>query len=663
MFFPGWSVWCLLLTVCVSACSLEISGYDSHEVICSQGLSDCTMKDEMPLNVAENDVDVKNLTPYFKLCCEDRAPCTLCLVIDTELSIYADKDVEDEGHSGLDEEDYREDMRNPKASVTLCYDTAPTIPSCKKVEFTVNHTALTQQNQAKLSIMITKPAGVTFSSHVTVYSSKLPHLSREVVVPSLHEVCSQELQERVEECHAPRLRSIINKEMNWVELQSADSNKSLPSVCIQYEHNGTCQGWNRTAIPLYSVTPCMCFQVWDEDDQRPRRSRSCPFINTDFLQRNVWQNVSVSVNQGQMNNYLSMLGWNLSAPCRLEGEVWPCYKESTCKEMKGFRQQLTNDKWRQNRKGQWEIRGVFEDINLQLSPCVMVKVKGMEHDLGPFCFNNTDRWRWSLLVVVVMLLVCLTVLLFYLLHDFVKKWVWSWHHGRFEIGRRCHVVLLSPPDVDDGVSESVCRLGSLLCNQGFSVCVDQWSRKEQCALGPLLWLHSQLLEVNSQGGRVVLVLSRKALERAEELTHRLKEVIKTNGEEKGLCLPQRVSPYSDVFMAALCKIQVEKQLGRAAECFLLVKFDSNPRSDRSLPELLQGLLLFQLPSQSQALLTELTVGGTGTGSRRRTWTGWKWSAPQRWRANTKEGPDQHKTLHCKYVGIEKNLETRPLKHP
>lgn len=39
----------------------------------------------------------------------------------------------------------------------------------------------------------------------------------------------------------PRLNSVINQEMNRVELQSADSNKSLPSMCIQYEYNGRCQ--------------------------------------------------------------------------------------------------------------------------------------------------------------------------------------------------------------------------------------------------------------------------------------------------------------------------------------------------------------------------------------------------------------------------------------
>lgn len=173
------------------------------------------------------------------------------------------------------------------------------------------------------------------------------------------------------------------------------------------------------AIPLYSVTPCMCFQViikhdnlwqayhlctqdlynrcvcfqvWDEDDQRSRRSLSCPFnpskwsllsslyclystVSSDFtrwgwpvyhwnadvsyvsipetFQGNVWQNVSMSVDPDLMNNHRSMLRWNLSAPCRLEGEVWPCHEQGSCREVHGFRQQLTNSTWRQNSKGHW----------------------------------------------------------------------------------------------------------------------------------------------------------------------------------------------------------------------------------------------------------------------------------------------------------------------
>ncbi|XP_034545010.1 interleukin-17 receptor C [Notolabrus celidotus] len=613
MVLHGGSLWCLLLTLHMSACDLKTPGYDSQEVVCSQGLSNCTMEDELLLSLKENDsAHVLNLTPYFKLCCKDRAPCRLCLVIDAEITIHAGKDLEDEGHFGADEEDYRGETRNQKASVTVCYNTAHTMPTCKRVEFTVNHAALTQQNQAKVSMVIPEPAWVSFSSQVFIYSVK-PSQRKNIVAPSLDEVCSQKLHERVEECQVPTLLSVIDKEKNQVDLKFVGRNKSLPSVCIQYEQNGRCQSWNRQTIPLYSVTPCTCFQVWDEDTQMSRRSLSCPFSNTskksgDLFHRNMWNNVSVSVGQGQMNNHHPMLSWNVSAPCRLEGEVWPCHREINCKEVKGFRQQLANGEWRQNSKGLWKKIGFFQDINLQRSPCVMVKVRGMGHDLGPFCFNNTDRWRWSLLVVGFMLLVCLTTMISYFLRSFVKKCVGSLHRAGFvKVGRLCHVVLLSPPDADAGVSESVCQLGSLLSNYGFSVSVDQWSRKEQCTLGPLPWLHSQLLELKSQGGRVVLVLTRRALERAEEWTQWYKGDIKTKGEENGL--PKIWSPYSDVFTASLCLIQADKEQGRAGERFLLVKFDSHPSSDRSLPELFQGLPLFHLPSKTKTLLSELTVGG------------------------------------------------------
>lgn len=628
MFLPGWSAWCFLLTLCMSACAVEISEHDIDEVICSQGLSECTMEDAMILNGAENNVDVQTLNPVFKLCCEDTTTCALCLEIEADLYIHPDKEVEDEDHSGSGEglKDYSDETDVPKASVTVCYNTAATMPTCKKVECTVNHTALTHHKQAKISMVITKPDGFPFSSTVFVYPSESSRSWTQVTAPSLSQVCSQKLKKRVPECKVPTVISEIKLERNQVELQFEGRNNTVPSMCVQYEQNGNCQAWNRMTIPLYSVTPCLCLQVWDEDDQISTRSLHCPFNRTDVLhvlKENIWNNVSVSVQHGKMNNFGTMLSWNLSAPCRLEGEVWLCHNENNCGGKNTPRQQLTNGIWRPNSKGHWQKTGVFENIDPRHFPCVKVKVKGDGRELGPFCVEKTGRWRWSLLIVGFMLLICLTGLIIYFLHDFVKKWVWSYRHGGFvKIGRRGHVVLLSPPDVDDGVSASVCQLGSFLCSQGFSVSVDQWSRKEQCTLGPLPWLHSQLLKLNSKGGRVLLVLTRKALERTEEWTQNNKDVIKLKGENKDLSHSR--SPYSDVFTASLFLIQTDKQLGRAGERFLLVNFDSTqPRSrDRSLPELLQGLPLFQLPSQTQSLLAELTVVEAERRPDGRTWTRW-----------------------------------------
>ncbi|KAM8917207.1 uncharacterized protein il17rc isoform 2-T2 [Spinachia spinachia] len=585
---PGWSFWCVLVTL---PGALATSGHAGHEVICLQGLSDCTIEDMMLLSPRNDDVAVRNLKPYFKLCCRDGALCALCLVIDTEIDFKP-------------------------ASVTLCYSAASVMPTCKRVEFIGIYGSLTQKEWPKFRVVIREPAGVSFSTYVIVFSSEPAHLSREVEAPSLDEVCSQEQRERVQQCRVPRLSSVINQTMNWVELKLSDTNESLPSVCVQYEKNGKCLEWNRRPIPLYSVTPCMCLQVWNEGELG--RSLSCPFVNTDVLQRNVWQNVSVSMRLGQVSNHHSMLWWNLSAPCRLEGEVWPCHNDHTCREMEGSRQQLANSTWGQNSKGLWEKKGVFEEIKSHLSPCVMVKLKGRRDVLGPFC-EHTNRWRWSLLVVGLMLLVCLTVLAFYFLHDVVKEWVWSCRPGGFvKISKGGHVVLLSPPDVDDSVSESVCQLGAQLRHRGFNVLVDQCSRKEQCNLGPLPWLHSQLMEMNSRGGTFVLVLTRASLNRAEEWAHWSKEGSKTKREHG------TVSPYSDVFTASLSIIQADKQLGRAAEHFLLVTLGSHPEGDRRLPELLRGLPMFQLPSQAKALLHELHVGRTVRGAGRRTWKGWEW---------------------------------------
>lgn len=225
----------------------------------------------------------------------------------------------------------------------------------------------------------------------------------------------------------------------------------------------------------------------------------------------------------------------------------------------------------------------------------------------------------------------------------------------FAVGRKGHVVLLSPPDLDAGVSDSVCQLGSLLCSKGFSVSVDQWSRKELWKWGPLPWLHSKLLDMDEQGDRVVLVLTRKAVEKAEEWMRQNKEITQT--KERGL--PQMCSPYSDVFTAALCVVHADKLQGRAGKRFLLVTFESQLSSDRKLPEPLQGLPLFQLPLHTPALLTELTVQQAG-GPEGKTWTTW-WNYG--WKAKTKEKAQQQRTSLCKYTGADKNLESEPLKDP
>ncbi|KAM4740724.1 uncharacterized protein FYW61_002406 [Anableps anableps] len=403
-------------------------------------------------------------------------------------------------------------------------------------------------------------------------------------------------------CPVPKFHINPVYKENQIELQIVGNNKAHPSLCVKYEENGRCLSLAQTTIPMHSVAPCMCIQAWDKDDEGSLRSQLCPFDKTGLplhLQHYMWKNVSMNVRLTKINDKSTVLLWNLTAPCRLDDEVSLCRKPSICKKLAGV------SNWKQNSMGLWVKQGAFENVDESISHCVMVKINGTHQELGPFCTADTSRWRWTLLVVCIMLVGCLTALMIHFLREYVKKWVWSWRHGGFvRIGKKGHVVLLSPPDMDDAVSESVCLLGSQLCSQGFSVSVDQWCRKDQCTMGPLPWLYSQLQKLDNMGGRVLLVLTQKALEKTEEWT-----LLNNDGE--GRDLQQINSPYSDLFTASLFIIQAHKKLGRVAERFVLVKIDSHQTqghsSDRRFPELLQGLPLFLLPSQSQSLTAELTV--------------------------------------------------------
>lgn len=171
-----------------------------------------------------------------------------------------------------------------------------------------------------------------------------------------------------------------------------------------------------------------------------------------------------------------------------------------------------------------------------------------------------------------------------------------------QVGRQGPVLLLSPPDVDDGLSKSICELGSLLRHQGFSVTLDSCCRKEQCNLGPIPWLHSQMMKLKD--GRVVLVLTHAAVERALEWD--LQDKIEVEEGEH---------PHSAVFKSSLFLIKTDRQVGKHKDRFVLVTFDFDLLRKSRLPELLLGPRMFQLPSQTKALLTELAVGGSDMGTR------------------------------------------------
>lgn len=66
--------------------------------------------------------------------------------------------------------------------------------------------------------------------------------------------------------------------------------------------------------------------------------------------------MSLSVAHSETNEGRPALSWNMSAPCRLEAEVWPCQMAVTlgggCTEVPGFRRNISTG-WEENISMVW----------------------------------------------------------------------------------------------------------------------------------------------------------------------------------------------------------------------------------------------------------------------------------------------------------------------
>uniref|UniRef100_A0A8C7SRR9 SEFIR domain-containing protein n=1 Tax=Oncorhynchus mykiss TaxID=8022 RepID=A0A8C7SRR9_ONCMY len=648
--FPCTHFVLLLLLQLTSASAGALERIDgAHRLTCDQGLTDCSVKD-VAFPGMKGPVKVSRLELSVFLCCTNGQYCKPCLRVTVYFTIkdkhedqevsgdYSDED-DSSNQKELREESLLGMPRGTTASVTVCYSYPNILNRCKEVTFTLIHSALGDQHPPELWLSILlEPEPVQYGSPVIVHAL---YTSVTTTIPSLEDVCSPDLDGVVKECDAPKLRAVIDKKRGVAVLQLDSSNKTPTSemgMCQMFGTGEPCryQKWSQRemSIPLRSIAPCLCFQVWWKGHNL--RREICPFMNNKELFRRMWDNnVSLSVEEAQTKvGNGTVLSWNVTAPCRLEGELWLCRRGSAgghCEELKGSRQRMhkhTHAGWTPTLHGHWK-RGEFINVNPHPALCVQMKVQGMDTKLDPVCPFATPRNRWLLTLLIGLLLICLAILGAYVIHGALKGYVWRWLKDEDIKGAvgGGHIVLLYPPDNDQAVLGLVCRLGLSLSSLGFSVSLDLWSQAELSVLGPVPWLHSRLDRLQRQGGKVVLVLTQAAWERAEEWGSR-----GSRGWERGTLWGRECdedgesgvgcrSPYSDVFSASLSCILADYLQGRAGERFTLVQFECLPPGGcRPLPELFRGLPLFSLPSQSLGFLTELALGrgrGAASGRRRR----------------------------------------------
>ncbi|CAB1329309.1 unnamed protein product [Coregonus sp. 'balchen'] len=641
---------------------------------------------DVALPVMKGPVNVRWLELRVILCCTSRHDCKPCLRVQVFFTIkdqHEDQEVSaDHGNKDYNPKQKEEGERSAlgmppsqtEASVTLCYSYPHVIDRCKKVTFTLSHSALGDQHSPEmwLSLLLVP---VPYGSPVKVYALST---SGTTIIPSLQNVCSPNLDGVVKECDVPRLQAVIDEKRDVAVLKLKSSNETPTSGMSMCQMSGTeelgfCriqewqEGQREMIIPLRSIAPCLCFKVLDRkgssqgispsytrlqaviDEKRDvavlklKSSNETPTSGMSMCQmsglksldsaesrtrgpeemiiplrsiapclcfklfRSMWHNnVSVSVEAQTSAENGTALSWNITAPCQLEGELWLCRRDSVggqCEEVMGTRQRMHNHT---------HAGGEFINVNPHPALCVQMKVQGMDTKLDPLiCPFATPRNRWSLTLLIG--LICLAVLGACVIHGALKGYVWRWLKDD-DIGGAVggsHIVLLYPPDSDQALPGLLC-LCLLTCGAGTELSV----------LGPVPWLHSRLDCLQRQGGKVVLVLTQAAWERAEEWGSRgwERDTLRGSGcDEDGEAVEGCRSPYLDVFSASLTCILADNLQGRAGERFTLVQFESLPTQPpgggRPLPELFRGMQLFSLPSQSLGFLTELALGrGRGAAS-------------------------------------------------
>ncbi|XP_026188944.1 uncharacterized protein LOC113145976 isoform X2 [Mastacembelus armatus] len=624
---PEPQVFFLLLRFCLftSASELEVIHQDAPELTCSEGVTNCFISsassypDTLP---DPNDaVNVTHVQLKPVLCCSATHNCELCLQIIITVQEVAVS--EESGHYNDEEEvfDTSQDTEG-SALVKVCLTYPGIIGNGKTLQFTPNHT------QATHTLLLTEK--VVYGNPVLVYvyaHSKgccCDDNNHAITLPSLQEVCSMKLEETVSECDAPSLRAETDHKTNVILLQLEGTDASQDELMCQMVWNempGEVLVWPKgkreMVISSDFVAPCLCFQVWWKKKSLQRKF--CPFKNQQDALERMQHNVSITVVESPLRDGGIGLNWNVTAPCRLDAEVWLCNKDLAgrqCEEVKGSRQILQSNidaGWRATRKGYWKTG----EFNVPSHPrlCIQIKIQGIESYLEPQCPFTTSRWRWSLPLLIGLLLMCLIILGAYFLHGVLKGYVWKWlkeDDVKGAVGGG-HVLLLYSPDDNQALPELMCHLASSLQALGFNVSLDLWSQSELSILGPVPWLHSRLDQLKRQGGKVVLVLTQAAWIRAEQWgaqsweRNTPTEGNRGGNEEAGRSYPSK--PCVDVFSASLSCILADYLQGRVGERFMLVQFESLPPEPpggfRPLPELFRGLHVYSLPSQSLGFLTEL----------------------------------------------------------
>uniref|UniRef100_A0A671PI39 Interleukin-17 receptor C-like n=1 Tax=Sinocyclocheilus anshuiensis TaxID=1608454 RepID=A0A671PI39_9TELE len=320
------SVWPLLLVsvpLCIFTRALErIELRPDHALTCGQSIIHCEVKSGGPTCIQDDEhVYVSSLDAYI-VQCQKQQTWSLCLKVLVNVTVTdADQPVTGDGS---------EDLNNmtPAFAVCVCYSYSSQSHS-SMLWFTVRSSAFDDSTtlQVWLSFVVNIPKA-ELGNFVLVHSS-YSNSTKRVVLPSEEEACSKGLDAIF--CKvAPKLHKKTDNVTGAMILYVANADQERFqefNACQKLDRKGPCVKveWKNAShefkISLSSVAPCLCFEIWGQFLRR----EYCPFLNETAVSGS---SVSMSLAENKTRHKQPALVWSLSAPCRLEAQLWLCRKGS-----------------------------------------------------------------------------------------------------------------------------------------------------------------------------------------------------------------------------------------------------------------------------------------------------------------------------------------------
>ncbi|XP_069792866.1 interleukin-17 receptor C-like [Narcine bancroftii] len=243
-----------------------------------------------------------------------------------------------------------------------------------------------------------------------------------------------------------------------------------------------------------------------------------------------------------------------------------------------------------------QINQNMKQINLDSQDCLQIWRSDVKFSPRIIVcpFEMYRRVRWTLFMVLFLIPIIIMITTFMVKRDILKdcKEMIKWDYNATSTDSPINRKVLLLYSVDHSQFEKLVNtFASILVNLNFKVVVDLWNHGEIGRQGPLLWFHSQKLNIAEEGGKIIILFSKSASIKCDEW-------LNSSAESTTLH-----DPY-DGFMASLNCVLPDITLGNVCGKYVMVYFEEL-MNKTYIPEIFNKMPTYNLPLQVAEFLQEI----------------------------------------------------------